>query len=70
MLASFEVANVIEAAKLKIKGRPNERASAQQKVTSSCGIDGGSTLWYDGICGGRVRVTMHGPRLQYVLRST
>ena len=55
MLASFEIMNVNEAAKLKIKGRPNERASAQQTVTSSCGIDGGSTLWYDGrpICGGR-----------------
>ena len=53
-MAFFEVVNGNEAAKLKIKGRPDERASAQQKVTSSCGIDGGSTLWYDGICGGMV----------------
>ena len=49
-MASFEVANVIEAAKLKIRGRPKGRLSAQQKVTSTYGIDGGSTLWYDGIC--------------------
>ena len=57
MLASFEVASVIEAAKLKIRGRPKERLSAQQKVTSTYGlVDGGSTLWYDGICGGRVYV--------------
>ena len=26
----------------RIKGRPNERASAQQKATSNYGLDGGS----------------------------